>query len=296
MRIPGSDQAPISWIRAIASITGTLVLCLAASSARADDPPRSAYEVRAVVEGGFVGVLSNFGAFGADATHVDFREAAGQDSLLAYTRWSAELELGTRHTLVFLYQPFASEGVFTPATDQHVEGVTFAAGAPVRVQFGFPYYRLSYLYELVQHERGYLAIGFTGQLRNADYRYARLDGTAFARSANVGFVPAFKARGELALSRSAFVGFDADGIYAPISVLNGSTNKTVGAILDASVSAGVCVGERGRAFANVRYLGGGATNEDPGNYAKNWLHVMFVGIGASFDLVGTPTRVRGTRC
>ncbi len=37
----------------------------------------------------------------------------------------------------------------------------------------------------------------------------------------------------------------------------------------------------------VRYLGGGATNTDPNNYAKNWLHFIFIGVGADYDLVAS---------
>lgn len=251
--------------------------------------------MRLVAEGGFIGALSNFGQFGVDGTRIDFRRAAGQDNLLFYTRWSAEPDIGRRHTLVFLYQPLASDGVRTPVADERYEDVTFAAGGPVRTEFGFPFYRLSYLYEVAQGERGHLALGFTGQIRDADYRFTRLDGAAFSRSASVGFVPALKARGEMAIGAAAFLGFEADGIYAPISVLNGSSNETVGAILDASLRAGVRVADRSDVFVNLRYLGGGATNEDPADFAKNWLHFVFVGLGASLDLVGTPTRVHRPR-
>lgn len=255
------------------------------------DPTLSPFGVRLVAEAGFIGVLSNFGVFGTNATRIDFKDAAGQDVLVPYTRWSAELDLGRRHTFVFLIQPLSTEGTRTPPTDERYEDVTFRAGVPVRTTFSFPFYRLSYLYEVAQGERGYLAFGGTAQIRNADYRYEQLDGTRFSRGSSVGFVPAIKARGELAVTRDAFVGFEMDGIYAPISVLNGSDNETVGAILDASIRAGVRVHERADVFLNLRYLGGGATNEDPNNYSKNWLHFLFVGLGARLDLVPTPTRV-----
>ena len=236
-------------------------------------------------------MLSNFGAFGANATRIDFKDAAAQDVLSPYTRWSAELDLGRRHTLVFLIQPLSTEGTRTPLTDERYENVTFRGGAPVRTTFSFPFYRLSYLYEVAQSEHGYLALGGTAQIRNAEYRYEQLDGTRFSRSSSVGFVPALKARGELSVSRMAFLGFEVDGIYAPISVLNGSDNETVGAILDASIRAGVRVHEQADVFLNLRYLGGGATNEDPSEYSKNWLHFLFVGLGTRLDLVPTPTRV-----
>jgi len=243
-----------------------------------------------VAEGGFLAALSNYGEFGPGATRVDFRKSAGQDNLLFYTRWSAELELGRRNTLIFLYQPLSTEGTMTPSSDERIEGVSFAADHPVRVRFNFPFYRLSWLYDVAQGEGGYLSFGFSGQIRNANYTYERLDGQAFSRSNDIGFVPILKARGRVNVSRTAFLGFEADGIYAPISVINGSNNETVGAILDMSLRAGVRVHDRSDVFLNLRYLGGGATNTDPDNYAKNWLHFMFVGLGATLDLLPSRTR------
>ncbi len=248
------------------------------------------YQIRGVAEGGFLASLSNYGEFGPNATRIDFRTAAGQDNLLFYTRWSAELELGRKHTLVFLYQPLSTEGTFTPSSEERIEGVQFAAGQPVRVKFNFPYYRLSWLYDVAQGDRGFLSLGLSGQIRNANYTYERLDGQAFSRSNDVGFVPILKARGQLNVGRDAFLGFEADGFYAPISVLNGSNNETVGAILDMSLRAGMRIRPSSTAFLNLRYVGGGATNTDPDNYAKNWLHVLFVGLGASFDVLPSRTR------
>ncbi len=250
-------------------------------------PAMPPYQVRLVGEAGFFGTLSNEGEFGDNASRIDFRDAAGQDNLAFYTRWSTELEL-SKHTFIFLYQPLSTEGVRTPSRDERYEGVTFEAGHPVKTAFSFPFYRLSYLYEVTSSREGYLSLGFTGQIRNANYTFTRLDGEAFSRTSSVGFVPALKARGETSLGKSAFVGFEADGIYAPISVFNGSSNDTVGAILDFSLRGGVRLQDTSNVFLNLRYLGGGATNEDPANYAKNWLHFLFVGLGASLDLV--PTR------
>jgi hypothetical protein len=252
-------------------------------------PAMPPYQLRLVSEAGFLGTLSNEGEFGDGASRIDFREAAGQDNLAFYTRWSTEIEI-SKHTFIFLYQPLSTEGIRTPSRDERYEGVTFEAGHPVRTTFSFPFYRLSYLYEVTSNRDSYLSLGLTGQIRNANYTFTRLDGEAFSRTSSVGFVPALKARGETTVGKSAFLGFEADGIYAPISVINGSSNNTVGAIVDFSLRGGVRVQDMSNVFLNLRYLGGGATNEDPSNYAKNWLHFVFVGLGATLDLVPTPTR------
>jgi hypothetical protein len=243
--------------------------------------------VRLGAEAGSLASLYNSAQFGSDGTPLDLRTAAGQDSLLPYTRFSAELTLGARHTIVLLYQPLSSTGTTVPATDVRQEGVSFAAGQPLTTTFSFPFSRLSYLYRLVAGSNGHLELGATGQIRNARTTFESGDGSRYAVSQGIGFVPALKARGRYGFESGLWLGFEMDGIYAPISVLNGSDNDTKGAILDASVRAGVRLPHQAEVFFNVRYLGGGATSGDEsGNdYVKNWLHFLFLGLGAHLDLV-----------
>jgi hypothetical protein len=80
-------------------------------------------------------------------------------------------------------------------------------------------------------------------------------------------------------------GFEIDGVYAPLEYINGSDNETTGAILDASLRAGLRANSRVETFLNVRYLGGGATREGAGeDSSKNWIHFLFIGLGASLEL------------
>lgn len=271
-------------------VLGCLALASGAAHAESTRDPDGAppIQVRVGAEAGFFATLRNFGAFGTDASRIDFRTAAGQDNLLPYTRWSVELDVARHHTFVLLYQPLASAGTSVPASDVRYADVTFAANTPVHTEFNFPFYRLSYLYRLVDTPCADFQLGATGQIRNANYTYEQA-GLRFARNASVGFVPALKLRASYRFANGFYLAGEADGIYAPISVFNGSTNDTVGAILDASVRVGYKVSARTRAFFNVRYLGGGATNTDPNDYAKNWLHFMFFGVGADYDLVA-PSR------
>lgn len=289
MRSPSrSVRAPARPSAAATSTVALVALVVAAAPApcHAQAAERPPVQVRAVAEAGFLGVGSNFVESGVAPTRLDFREAAGQDSLSFVTRWSAELDLGRRTTFVLLYQPLTTEGTFVPSSDVRVEGQTFRAGVPMDTRFAFPFYRASWLYRVWDGERTELQLGLTGQIRNARYTYEQ-GGLAYAKSQDIGFVPALKARGAWWFAERAFAAFEADGIYAPISVLNGSTNDTVGAILDASLRAGVRVHDQAVTFLGVRYLGGGATSGDPGtaDYTKNWLHTCFVTLGASLDLV-----------
>jgi hypothetical protein len=266
--------------------TGSSVAMASSDAETTPCPP--AYQVRLVAEAGSLASLYNNGQFGRDATPLDLRKAAGQDSLLTYTRWSAELTLGERHTIVLLYQPLSSTGTITPQADVRERDVTFPAGQPLTTTFSFPFSRFSYVYAVVASSRSRLEFGGTGQIRNARTTFESTDGSRYSVSQGIGFVPALKARGRYDFDSGLWLGFELDGIYAPISVLNGSDNKTEGAILDASLRAGLKLPRQSEVFFNVRYLGGGATSggdRAPSEYVKNWLHFMFVGLGAQIDLV-----------
>ena len=101
-------------------------------------------------------------------------------------------------------------------------------------------------------------------------------------------VPALKVRGTVNLTDRYFIGLEADGIYAPVSYLNGSDNEVVGAILDLSIRTGVKV-KSNVAFVSARYLGGGATGTStkdiwPGDgYVKNWLHFLIISTGLIYQ-------------
>jgi hypothetical protein len=268
-----------------ASLAQTASAAPSSGAASVDCPP--GVQVRLVAEAGSLASLYNRGAFGAGATDLDLKTAAGQDNLLTYTRWSAELTLIGRHSIVLLYQPLSSTGTITPSADVREEGVTFPAGQPLTTTYSFPFSRLSYVYRVVASSRGNLELGGTAQIRNARITFQSTDGSRYSLSRSIGFVPALKARGRYDFESGLWLGFEVDGIYAPISVLNGSDNDTTGAILDASIRAGLKLPRQADIFFNVRYLGGGATSGDraSADYGKNWLHFLFFGLGAQIDLI-----------
>ena len=169
-----------------------------------------------------------------------------------------------------------------------IDGATFRAGTPVNFRYSFPYYRAGWAYNVLSGVGRELAFGVSLQIRNATIDFATADGTLQRSRSDIGPVPLVRARGRFAFAGSGFVAFDVDGFYAPISVLNGSDNEVVGAILDASVR----VGWRPRAhvdlFVSARYIGGGATGQgDPtptsDGYQSNWLHFFALSVGATLD-------------
>lgn len=102
-------------------------------------------------------------------------------------------------------------------------------------------------------------------------------------------VPALKIRSRIKLNKLVYVELEADGIYAPVSYLNGSDNEVIGAILDASLRAGVRLVDPVDAFLNVRYLGGGAVGtsdiDGPGDdCVRNWLNFLTVSVGFVYNI------------
>lgn len=240
---------------------------------------------RAVAEFGFLSVLSHEIQFGKNGTKFDYVDDGGQDVLFPVTRFSAEMDVGKRNTFILLYQPLRVETSTLLRNDVTVDNYTFRANEGLDLLYDFPFYRASFLRELfADNAKWKLALGLTLQIRNATITFESTDGEGYRTNRDVGIVPAFKMRAGRTLTDRFFVGMEADGIYAPVSYLNGSDNEVVGAILDASLRAGAKV-NAGTLFLNVRYLGGGATGTSTGDiwpgdgYVKNWLHFLIPSLG-----------------
>jgi len=247
--------------------------------------------IKAHLELGYLGVLSHRIQFGKDGTYFSYVRSGGQDNLYTVSRMSLDLRLSRRNTLIFLFQPLALETKTLLAEPLRVDGLDFPAGTPMRFVYKFPFYRVSYLHDFSKNPSTELALGFSLQIRNATIEFESLDGSLFRSNRNIGPVPILKIRWRHDYSSGWWMGAEADGFYAPISYINGSENEVIGAILDASVRAGVLLKGGAEAFLNVRYLGGGAVGTDKtpewpssDGYVKNWLHFLTVTVGLSLGL------------
>lgn len=265
-----------------------LAASLASHLAAAQDAPEAPLGLRASAELGFVGVASHAITLGRDGSRVDYRNDGAQDTLFPYARLSLDLDVNRRNIITLVYQPLDLETRDSLSRDLRIDGATFRAGTPVNFRYSFPYYRAGWAYNVLSGVGRELAFGVSLQIRNATIDFATADGTLLRSRSDIGPVPLLRARGRFAFAGSGFVAFDVDGFYAPISVLNGSDNEVVGAILDASVR----VGWRPRAhvdlFVSARYIGGGATGQgDPtptsDGYQSNWLHFFALSVGATLD-------------
>lgn len=254
---------------------------------------RNNNKFRAVAELGFLGVLDHKIQFSNNGTYFDYRTQGGQDVLFPISRLSMEMDFKERNTLTFLYQPLRLESQVLLQDDLIVDDLVFPAQSSVKLLYNFPFYRLSYLRELLPNNDKYkFAIGGTVQIRNATISFESADGSLFRTNRDVGIVPAFKLRTKKIVSDGLYLELEADGIYAPVSYLNGSDNEVVGAILDASFRTGVKISGPVRGFLNLRYLGGGAvgTSDDdsgPGDgFVRNWLNFTTVSLGLIYEWGG----------
>lgn len=243
------------------------------------------FEFRAIAELGFLSVIDHKVQFSNDGTYFDYRKDGGQDVLFPVSRLSLEFDWKKKNTFFLLYQPLRIETQVLLSDDLIVDELTYEAGSSVKLLYGFPFYRASYLRELMANNDKYkFGIGGSLQLRNATISFESADGTKFRTNRDVGPVPALKLRTSVQINDRAYVELEADGIYAPVSYLNGSDNEVVGAILDASIRTGYQISKPVSTFLNLRYLGGGAVGtsepDGPGDgYVRNWLNFMTVSAG-----------------
>lgn len=256
------------------------------ASSLLNDPSRS-YQLGLGVEIGTVKALSHTIQFSHDGTRFDYVRDGGQDILFPFTRLSADLDLGERHSVILLYQPLTLSSQVLLNDDLVVDGGTFAAGSGVDLQYGFDFYRASWLYDLQTADDRELGLGLSLQLRNADIQFTAIDDDLRRVNRDLGPVPILKLRTRQPLGGEAWWGFEIDGFYAPIKYMNGSDTDVVGAIADASLRAGVPLEHGGEAFVNLRYLGGGAEGtsqryEGPGDgWVDNWVHLVSLSLGLS---------------
>jgi hypothetical protein len=254
-----------------------------------EEPPVVEWSLGA--ELGFLVVASHIIQLSNDGTRFDYRKDGGQDVLFPFFRLTTDLKFKGRHAIVFLYQPLKLTGETLLSEDNIFDGTDFPEGTPLNSTYSFSFWRISYLYDFLRRGGDEAALGVSLQIRNANITFTSADGELRAARRDVGPVPAIKFRGRWGFDNGVFWGTEIDGMYAPVSVINGSDSEVTGAILDASLRVGYDFTDRVSGFFNVRYLGGGAvgTESNPtppsDGYTKNWLHFVTVSLGVDFRAV-----------
>jgi hypothetical protein len=232
--------------------------------------PGRNYNLSLNYEFGAVKVLQHTLRLGAEGTATDFDyvNQGGQEILFPFERYSADLTLADRHNIVLLYQPLTVVTQTRFKRDVVVDDVTFPAGSEMELKYGFPFWRLSYLFDFVDTESFELAAGVSLQLRNASITFAELNGESLTVNQNLGPVPILKLRTMYRFNNGMFIGAEIDGFYASSALFNGADYAFEGSILDASLRGGVLLKSGIESFLNLRFLGGTAagTSQDPTTY------------------------------
>jgi hypothetical protein len=273
----------------------TLLALLAAptpATAAAEEVAEPFLQARLISEFGFLIVADHEVQFGKSGSRFDYVDEGGQDNLFFFMRHSAEVELDSAHAIVFLYQPLNLETRVEMERDVVIDGRTFPAGTPTDLRYGFDFYRLSYLYDLLdERPDDEVSLGLSLQLRNATIDFTSADGELRRTNRDIGPVPLIKLRGRAAIGERGWLGAEVDGIWAPIKYINGSSSDVEGALVDLSLRGGYEIARSLDLFVNVRYLFGGAEgtsseDEGPGDgYVSNWLHFVTISVGLEW----TPT-------
>jgi hypothetical protein len=308
---PTADKAPMAPDSPKAAASGVSVTTSPAASSlasvEASKPPvqrQSAVEPEAVrskmiVEFGLLDPLYHRIQFGRNGTEFDYVKNGAQDVLFPTMRLSVEATLKRKHSLIFLYQPIDIRTEETLRKDLLVDNVRFPAGTAMNFRYGFDFYRVSYLYNLLSfRENDEFSFGASLQLRNAIIDFTSADGALRRSNRNVGPVPALKSRGRWYVGERAWLGFEVDGMYAPVKYINGGKSDVVGAIVDLSLRSGYNIAPPLDLFFNLRYFGGGGMGTSkskaasgPGDgYTSNWLHFLITTIGVEVKLEKLFTR------
>ena len=234
-------------------------------------PQGAGYRLTLESELGIAKVLLNTIQIGQNGSKFNYVSQGGEELLVPFSRYQAELTIAKRNHVILLYQPLLLQTQSRVPAGQSVtiDDVTFGPNTNLALTYSFPFWRISYLYDVVSSPRFVLGLGGSLQLRNASIRFANTDGSQLTVSQNLGPVPVLKLRARYNLPSGVFFEGVADGFYATSAIFNGASFSFTGSILDASLRSGIELRKGAEAFINLRFLGGTATGNS--QYAgTNW--------------------------
>lgn len=162
-------------------------------------------------------------------------------------------------------------------------------GRRLNLKNGFDFWRLSYLFSIIQGGGFDFGAGLSLQFRNASILFESSDGTALTVNQNLGPVPILKLAVSYRFTGGFFLGLEADGFYASSAIFNGAEFDFEGWIVDAALKAGFGINDFSDAFLTLRFLGGGAKGtaskdnplwtESSSGYSDNTIAALFIGLG-----------------
>ncbi len=199
---------------------------------------------------------------GKDNDPFNYRTQGGQEILFPFARYQAGLTISDRHLVSLLYQPLTIVTKVPFRDSVTMDDVPFdGSDNPMELTYGFPFYRLTYGYNLLRGDQAQLYVGAVLQLRNASIIFSEIGGEQIAVSQNLGPVPALFAQGRYVFPSGLTLMGEATGIFASSAFINGADFTFEGSLLDASLRAGYLLESGMEMFFNLRFLGGSAKGE-----------------------------------
>jgi len=223
-------------------------------------------------EQGTIGLVYHTYQNGTAGTNFDFIKQGGQTNLYPFSRYTVGATIQENHRLWFTYQPLELNTAVRFADNVTIGGVTFNGGTPMELTYSFPFYRMTYTYDLLsKNDNAYLGVGLALQIRNASIQFKQIDGAPgkLYVSQNVGLVPALAIYSEYVFPFGLTLSADIAGSYADSAIINGADFEFAGSILDASLRMSYLVSENYSLFANARFFGGTAEGISE-NIGDNW--------------------------
>ena len=206
-------------------------------------------------ETGFLDVISHTIQIGENGTLFNYVTQGGQDILFPVERIQVGAVINKRHRVTLLYQPFEINTVVPFEGTVTVDGKDFTDTA-MELKYSFPFWRVSYGYDVLKEEDITLAVGAALQIRNASIVFKEVNGDNVSVSQNVGPVPALYIYARWESPYNINLTADITGLYASSAIINGANFEFEGSILDASLRAGYNLKNNIEIYTNFRFLGG----------------------------------------
>jgi hypothetical protein len=186
-------------------------------------------------------------------------------SASAFFRLRAGLNFRKRHTLWVLLAPLSLDSSGELSFPVDYNGVRFPAGTPLKSNYRFNSWRVSYQYRIKDSEKLKLGLGFTAKIRDAGIR---LEGGGLeSEKTNVGFVPIINFLVDWRFSPAWSLLFEGDALAAP---QGRAEDVFLGVVWRPDPSWSLRAG--------YRLLEGGADNDEVYNFAM----VNYLSLGATF--------------
>ena len=252
-----SPESILRLIRRSLCISGLLIIA-AVVPLRADSP------FRLELEGGPAWQTRNdFAVPGDVGSRVSLADAPAVAALRGTLIW----DFGERWSLRVLAAPFSTETEFVADSPVRFEDAVFPAGVPLTQRFEFNSYRFSFLYRFRSEGPWSFRAGVTGKVRDASLSLAG-NGQSQSRD-DLGFVPLLYGGAR----------YDAGGRWAFDAELDG-LGAPQGRAIDLSLRAELRASDRVRPYLGVRWLDGGADNDEVLTFAT--VHYALAGVSLHF--------------